>query len=235
MERLGIYLFFDESNRESEHAVAPFSKGRHVEAWDAQAVSIAPADSISKGGHFGVHLNMQSFETRVILVRWFYHGEDDANARRPALPQLRPDRGSIMAFRQKTAILAFTASIFICVYQPFASAQKRPTPKELQNIATNAARHFGDAPDNPGPLATDLSYSIKPRAVAKAMRKVADWQLEQSQPYFDRIWTWSVLYSGFMAASDSLPWGECSTGSCGRTCPMPTIRAWRRPIWSFIC
>ena len=36
------------------------------------------------------------------------------------------------------------------------------------------------------------------------MRKVADWQLEQSQPYFDRIWTWSVLYSGFMAASDSL-------------------------------
>ena len=65
-------------------------------------------------------------------------------------------------------------------------------------------RHFGDAPENPGPIATDLSYSIKPKAVAKAMRKVADWQLERSQPYFDRLWTWSALYVGFMAASDSL-------------------------------
>jgi unsaturated rhamnogalacturonyl hydrolase len=109
-----------------------------------------------------------------------------------------------MKAQAKTVAFAIAASLFICVYQPLASAQKQPTPKELQNIATNAARHFGDAPDNPGPLATDLSYSIKPKAVAKAMRKVADWQLERSQPYFDRIWTWSVLYSGFMAASDSL-------------------------------
>jgi len=68
----------------------------------------------------------------------------------------------------------------------------------------NAARHFGDAPGNPGPLATDLSYSTKPADVAKAMRKVADWQLATSHQYFDRIWTWSALYTGFMAASDSL-------------------------------
>jgi len=68
----------------------------------------------------------------------------------------------------------------------------------------NAARHFGDAPGNPGPLATDLSYSTKPADVAKGMRKVADWQLATSHQYFDRIWTWSALYTGFMAASDSL-------------------------------
>src|ERR1700722_12608808 len=109
-----------------------------------------------------------------------------------------------MKVQPKTAVFAIAAGILICACQPFASAQKQPTPQELQNIATNAARHFGDAPDNPGPIAPDLSYSIKPKAVAKAMRKVADWQLEQSQPYFDRTWTWSVLYSGFMAASDSL-------------------------------
>ncbi len=36
------------------------------------------------------------------------------------------------------------------------------------------------------------------------MRKVADWELAWSQPYFDRIWTWSVLYSGFMATSSAL-------------------------------
>jgi unsaturated rhamnogalacturonyl hydrolase len=109
-----------------------------------------------------------------------------------------------MKVQPKAAIFTIVAGSLIFAYQPFATAQKQPSPQELQNISTNAARHFGDAPDDPGPIATDLSYSIKPKAVAKAMRKVADWQLERSQPYFDRIWTWSVLYTGFMAASDSL-------------------------------
>jgi rhamnogalacturonyl hydrolase YesR len=69
-------------------------------------------------------------------------------------------------------------------------------------------------PDDPGPLATDLSPKLKPKAVAAAMRMVADWQLAQSQQYFaafDRskqldgaIWTWGALYSGLMAASQSL-------------------------------
>src|SRR5215469_13568191 len=85
-----------------------------------------------------------------------------------------------------------------------AYTQKQPTPQQLAGIAKDAARHFGDDPDNGGPIATDLSYSVKPDAVAKAMRKVADWQMERARPYFDRIWTWSVLYSGFMAASESL-------------------------------
>jgi len=110
-----------------------------------------------------------------------------------------------MSLRGNVLTLAIGASI--CMFwtqQQLALAQHQPMPKEQANIATNAARHFGDDPDNPGPIATDLSYSTKPAAVAKAMRKVADWQLERAQPYFDRIWTWSVLYTGFMAASDSL-------------------------------
>jgi rhamnogalacturonyl hydrolase YesR len=88
--------------------------------------------------------------------------------------------------------------------QTSACAQRQPSPREQENIANNEARHFGDAPNDPGPLATDLSASARPAAVAKAMRKVVDWQLERSQPFFDRIWTWSALYTGFMAASDSL-------------------------------
>jgi unsaturated rhamnogalacturonyl hydrolase len=103
----------------------------------------------------------------------------------------------------RTARWIAIGALVSCVL-PAAIAEQPPSPKEQQNIAMNERRHFGDAPDNPGPLATDLSYSIKPKAVAKAMRKVADWQLTTSQPYFDRIWTWSVLYSGFMATSDSL-------------------------------
>jgi len=110
-----------------------------------------------------------------------------------------------MRFQQFTPTAAAWAVFFMSgALMQCAFAQKQPTPQQLAGIAKDAARHFGDDPDNGGPIATDLSYSIKPDAVAKAMRKVADWQLERAHPYFDRIWTWSVLYSGFMAASNSL-------------------------------
>lgn len=110
-----------------------------------------------------------------------------------------------MLFRRFTATTAALAAFFmLCTPSYSAFAQRQPTPQELAGTAKDAARHFGDAPDNAGPLATDLTYSIQADAVAKAMRKVADWQMERSQPYFDRIWTWSALYAGFMAASDSL-------------------------------
>jgi unsaturated rhamnogalacturonyl hydrolase len=78
------------------------------------------------------------------------------------------------------------------------------SPQVLAGIAKDNSRHFGDDPEDGGPIATDLSASLEPAAVGKAMKKVADWQLARSEQYFDRIWTWSVLYSGFMAASDSL-------------------------------
>ncbi len=109
-----------------------------------------------------------------------------------------------MTLQAKTATLAIAAGVLIFVYRPLAFAQQQLTDRDKATIANNEMRHFGDAPVNPGPIATDLSYSIKPKAVAKAMRKVADWQLERAQPYFDRLWTWSALYTGFMAASDSL-------------------------------
>jgi unsaturated rhamnogalacturonyl hydrolase len=83
-------------------------------------------------------------------------------------------------------------------------AQQVFTTAQLAGIAKDNSRHFGDDPDDGGPIASDLSGSLDPAAVGAAMKKVADWQLARSEPYFDRIWTWSVLYSGFMAASDSL-------------------------------
>ena len=75
--------------------------------------------------------------------------------------------------------------------------------EEQQGIDRDIARHFGDAPANPGPKAR-LSGSLQPAAVGAAMRKVAAWELPRAQPYFDRIWTWSVLYTGFMAESAAL-------------------------------
>ena len=78
-----------------------------------------------------------------------------------------------------------------------------PTAEMQAGIDKDNARHFGNSPADPGPLATELSPALKPRDIETALHKVADWQLRVAEPYFDRIWTWSVLYSGFMAASEA--------------------------------
>jgi unsaturated rhamnogalacturonyl hydrolase len=103
--------------------------------------------------------------------------------------------------------------------QPVASPPAGDTPGAPAQPATRPLRpqvdrHFGSVPDDPGPLAADVSPAITQKAVGAAMHKVADWQLAQSQEYFTvfdrsrqldgRIWTWGALYSGLMAASDSL-------------------------------
>jgi rhamnogalacturonyl hydrolase YesR len=59
----------------------------------------------------------------------------------------------------------------------------------------------GDDATNPGPLATDLSPALKPRAINKAMRKVADWQLRTAESRFSTDWTYAALYDGLLAAS----------------------------------
>jgi rhamnogalacturonyl hydrolase YesR len=75
--------------------------------------------------------------------------------------------------------------------------------EEQAGIDADIARHLGDVPRDPGPKAK-LSPSLNPVAVRAAVRKVADWELARSQPYLDRNWTWSVLDTGFMAASREL-------------------------------
>lgn len=65
-------------------------------------------------------------------------------------------------------------------------------------VDRNAA---GDAPDNPGPLASNLSTAIKPKAISAAMKKVADWELKVAEPSFNQQWTFAALYDGLLAAS----------------------------------
>jgi rhamnogalacturonyl hydrolase YesR len=76
-----------------------------------------------------------------------------------------------------------------------------PTPAMQAIVDKDTSRHFGDAPLDAGPLARDLSAALEPAAVDKALRRVADWQVARSQPHWDQIWTSSVMYVGFMAAS----------------------------------
>lgn len=98
---------------------------------------------------------------------------------------------------------ALTVGVALGIPAQTVWGQVGATPQQLAGIAKDNSRHFGDDPEDGGSMAA-LSPKMTPEAVGAAMKKVADWQLQRSEPYFDRIWTWSVLYSGFMAASDSL-------------------------------
>jgi rhamnogalacturonyl hydrolase YesR len=102
-------------------------------------------------------------------------------------------------------IASLALAIAACLAPALAGAQSYPPPTPAMQavIDKDTARHFGDAPADGGPLAKDLSAALEPVAIDKALRKVADWQLARSQPYFDRIWTSGVLYTGFMAASEA--------------------------------
>jgi unsaturated rhamnogalacturonyl hydrolase len=117
---------------------------------------------------------------------------------------LLPLQGDAMRLREMPKGLVLGSAILMAgsaIAQ--APAFPKPTPEQQAGIDKDISRHFGDAPADPGPVQTDLSAALTPEAIDKATKKVADWQLKVAQPYFDRIWTWSVLYSGFIAASES--------------------------------
>lgn len=106
----------------------------------------------------------------------------------------------------KTSLFLRTsaASLALAAVSAFAQQYPKPTPEMQAIIDKDNGRHFGTSPEDPGPKATDISPALTPAAIDKVVRKVADWQLKESQPYFDKIWTWSVMYSGYMAAADAL-------------------------------
>ena len=102
----------------------------------------------------------------------------------------------------KRAILGFTAC---CLLLPAASAQQPTLSAKTQAAINNdLAHHIGTVSTHPGPRATNLSSSIQPQSVKKAMRRVASWELKQARHNFGRDWTWGTLYAGFMAAAKTL-------------------------------
>jgi unsaturated rhamnogalacturonyl hydrolase len=73
-----------------------------------------------------------------------------------------------------------------------------------QQLTTKDKAPIGDAPANPGPLATGLSPTTTPKPVKAAMRKVADWQVARVEATPSRDWTYAALYDGLLAASKTL-------------------------------
>lgn len=77
-----------------------------------------------------------------------------------------------------------------------ANGQQAPSPRQKP--------WSGDTPEAAGPLATDLSPAFTPKAIARAMQKVGDWELVETRARFNQDWTFAALYRGFMAAAESL-------------------------------
>lgn len=83
-----------------------------------------------------------------------------------------------------------------------AAIAQTPAQAKGEVIPTDRAAS-GSAPDDPGPLATNLSSAIQPKAISAAMKKVAAWQVKVAEPNFSQQWTFAALYDGLLAASDT--------------------------------
>ncbi len=104
----------------------------------------------------------------------------------------------ILKSHSRINALHLTLGAFL-ITAPLAHPQIVPHPAAAASTVVREA--VGDAPDDPGPLATDLSPALKPAAIRRAMKKVADWQLRVAEPNFNSQWTFAALYDGLLAAS----------------------------------
>ena len=112
-------------------------------------------------------------------------------------------RGAFAAFRSIGFVGMLTLGTFFGVGKASSFAQTVPATTATQKVAPTYGNAAGDSLDNPGPLATDLSAEIKPKAIAAAIKKVADWQVPYAEPSFNKLWTFAALYDGLLAASEA--------------------------------
>jgi rhamnogalacturonyl hydrolase YesR len=89
-------------------------------------------------------------------------------------------------------------ALMIAMSPARAGLAQNPPPSAPIDQELQAA---GDQPEDPGPLATDLSPQLKRPDILKAMKKVADWQLKESESRYNIGWTFAALYDGLLAAS----------------------------------
>jgi hypothetical protein len=64
-----VYLFFNEGALASKHSVTLMSRGRTADTWDPQNGTVSALTVKSDGGHPVVQLDLQPYETRLIVVR----------------------------------------------------------------------------------------------------------------------------------------------------------------------
>jgi hypothetical protein len=64
-----LYLFFNEGAQPSSHTITLMSKGRIAQVWDPQIGTVTPMKSTRTGKNLVVKMELQPYETRVIVVR----------------------------------------------------------------------------------------------------------------------------------------------------------------------
>ena len=79
-----------------------------------------------------------------------------------------------VGWKSGAVLSVFFAGLFAGLEVKCAAQQvsyEHATAQQLAGIAKDNSRHFGDDPDDGGPIAIDLSSSLDPAAVGKAMRR----------------------------------------------------------------
>ncbi|WP_245632053.1 glycoside hydrolase family 88/105 protein [Edaphobacter aggregans] len=114
---------------------------------------------------------------------------------------LRPSFLDLRGLRRASALGLVAVSAMVGA-STAAFAQAAPAPAHA-NKPVPDSKASGDAPDDPGPLATDISSDLKPKAIQAVIKKVADWQVKVAEPTFNRLWTYAAMYDGLLAASDA--------------------------------
>jgi unsaturated rhamnogalacturonyl hydrolase len=104
--------------------------------------------------------------------------------------------------RTTTAVALAVTFAGACCLSSFAAAgtpQNTSASKPGQQEA-----HIADVLATTPPLAK-LSPVLTTDAIDKAVREVGNWQLDYSEKYFARDWTFAALYAGYMTAARALP------------------------------
>ncbi|MGH9588095.1 MAG: glycoside hydrolase family 88 protein [Acidobacteriaceae bacterium] len=105
----------------------------------------------------------------------------------------------------RSGLVVATAAVFLLASSGLsgqATSHSSPAPDSSSSLAANHG--VGDSLQTAPPLA-HLSPALRRADVAAAMRKVGDWEMTRSKPYFSRDWTFAALYAGYMAAAKSIP------------------------------
>ncbi|RZU39765.1 glycoside hydrolase family 88/105 protein [Edaphobacter modestus] len=104
-----------------------------------------------------------------------------------------------LSVARRAGVVGLIALSTLATANTRAFAQATPAPAVSKPVPDSKAS--GDAPDDPGPLATDISSELKPQAIQAVVNKVAAWQVKVAEPTFNRLWTYAALYDGLLAAS----------------------------------
>jgi rhamnogalacturonyl hydrolase YesR len=118
-----------------------------------------------------------------------------------SLLSLRPSPMDLRGLR-RTGALGLVAVSAMVGASSAVFAQAAPAPQAASKPVPDS-KNSGSAPDDPGPLATDISPEIKPKAIQAVIKKVAAWQVKVAEPSFNRLWTYAAMYDGLLAASDA--------------------------------